>query len=245
MRTALVFCLTFLLVAKANVDNNVDQGLSISSIPTPEEHEQAIALGKNDQENRGLFPLAYLFISNFIKTFRSLNFISYSSIRTGPQFDIGFGCSNGTAGNPNDMVHCFSKTFSSSLRIGAVGFWMVDGAPPLPMTPLTFKIWDSDLIDTLYEQEITDVVAGLNEVILDNVFEHPSSEPMVCVGVGGTDETESFRLQAEGNNSEIFMNSYVKAPVCGVSNFTSLEEILGDELGGLAFSFYVLLGRQG
>mmetsp|Transcript_35805 Transcript_35805/g.55092 ORF Transcript_35805/g.55092 Transcript_35805/m.55092 type:complete len:249 (+) Transcript_35805:70-816(+) len=246
-RTSLIFLFVVLFVAKATIDNNVDEGFTAGRATTLEERERVMALRTKDEDNRNLYALAFLLFRRIVKDTRAPNFISYADAENGPIFDYAVGCSNssGTGGNPSDVVHCFPKTAPSFLRIGGVRFWMVDDFPPLPTDPLTLKIWNTDLTQTLYEQEIPDLVGGENVINFNVAYFHLPTESKVCVGLGGTVETSGFRVVAEFRNATFAMNSYVKGGVCGFDSFTPLSTAFaGTESEDATIAMALTLGQQ-
>ena len=156
------------------------------------------------------------------------------SNQVNPNFEIG--CSSidesGSAGNPNDLVTCFSGVTGTPVEVNAIRFWLGESAP-IPDS-LHIRVWsggnpagpdssDASAPDVTQQVDVGALVFGSDNtvtlastvVISDNEF---------CVGVHSDAVDDGFRMKTDsgGDGSK----SYSFFPSCrNLSSFIPNDQL--------------------
>jgi hypothetical protein len=141
----------------------------------------------------------------------------------------GIGCSNGdgTSGNPNDIVECFSPSSTASpfLLTEATYDVSADSTEPDALSLRIFEWSGSGAPGALVSTTPLgpgDLAFGPHTIVLDPPLEVPTAN--FCLGIYGEATDDGFRILKSGVET-LANTSWILAPSCGANSFTGVAAL--------------------
>lgn len=138
------------------------------------------------------------------------------------------GCSNGdgTSGNPNEIVECFTSTLTPPFALNEVSYEVgVNPGAPVELFVEVYEWTGTGLPGVVADSAALpagELTPGTHTVVLATPL--TVTTQAFCIGINGYDATDGYRLM-KSQTTSVAGSSFIRAPTCGANDFVSMADI--------------------
>jgi hypothetical protein len=140
--------------------------------------------------------------------------------------EIGCTSGDGSSGNPNELVECFTTAETPPFALYGVQYEVGASVPAPGSLFVDVYEWTGvGLPGVVLESvplPVTELAAGAHSVTLATPLTVTSST--FCIGINGTDPADGYRL-TKSQTISVPDSSFIKASTCGANGYTPMSDI--------------------